>query len=234
MHILLTDILTCPRCGPQHGLILLADRMQERRVLAGALGCANCREKYPIRDGTVVFTGADAPAAAPPPGAHDHAPGGSAAAQVPGAAADDPEAAVRIAALSGVTQGPGYVLLAGPAAGLAHGVAALLEGVEVIVVAAPGTVPWVRSGPGTDRLEAAAPLPLASARMAAVVLSGAAADELLEEGCRVLSPLGRLVLEGATGDAATRLEACGLRVLAHEADTIVAVNRHAAPRPAAG
>ena len=38
MHILLTDLLFCPRCGPQHGLILLANRLEERRVLDGWLG----------------------------------------------------------------------------------------------------------------------------------------------------------------------------------------------------
>src|SRR5690606_8442394 len=55
MHIVLTDLLTCPRCGPAHGLILVADGLAERRVLDGALGCANCREKYEIRDGAAWF-----------------------------------------------------------------------------------------------------------------------------------------------------------------------------------
>ncbi len=36
MHLLLTDRLTCPRCGPDHGLILLAreivDRLFDGRV----------------------------------------------------------------------------------------------------------------------------------------------------------------------------------------------------------
>ena len=46
MHILLTDVVTCPRCGPEFGLILLADRFEERRVMQGRLGCPNCREEY--------------------------------------------------------------------------------------------------------------------------------------------------------------------------------------------
>ena len=50
MYILLTDALTCPRCGPDFGLLVLADRMAERRVIEGALGCANCRSSYPIRN----------------------------------------------------------------------------------------------------------------------------------------------------------------------------------------
>ena len=51
MHIVLTDVLTCPRCGPSFPLILLANRVENRRVLDGVLGCANCREKYPVQDG---------------------------------------------------------------------------------------------------------------------------------------------------------------------------------------
>ena len=51
MHLLLTDRLTCPRCGPEFGLVLLADRLEDRRVLEGALGCPNCRDRYPVRDG---------------------------------------------------------------------------------------------------------------------------------------------------------------------------------------
>ena len=51
MHLLLTDRLTCPRCGPSFGLILLADRMNDRRVVDGVLGCPNCRDGFPVRDG---------------------------------------------------------------------------------------------------------------------------------------------------------------------------------------
>ena len=51
MHILLTDALTCPRCGPEHGLILLADAIEERRVVSGKLGCPNCRTTFPIAGG---------------------------------------------------------------------------------------------------------------------------------------------------------------------------------------
>lgn len=51
MQLLLTDRLTCPRCGPTFGLILLADRMSDRRVRDGRLGCPNCRDSFPIVDG---------------------------------------------------------------------------------------------------------------------------------------------------------------------------------------
>jgi uncharacterized protein YbaR (Trm112 family) len=98
MHILLTDILTCPRCGPAFGLILLADRAEERRVMEGVLGCSNCREKYPIRDGIVDF------GAPPEPVVQRRAD----------ADAQPPRSGWR--RILGVTAGPGFLLLAAPAA----------------------------------------------------------------------------------------------------------------------
>jgi uncharacterized protein YbaR (Trm112 family) len=239
VHILLTDILTCPRCGPQFGLILIADRMAERRVIEGALGCSNCRNRYPVHSGTIRFTAEDAgaggtsvagPAAGNAAGAEaapaSAAPAGGA--DTAGQPDDDAGAALRIAALLGITEGPAYVLLAGDAARLAGRVAVLVEGLEVVVAADPFHAPGTASGAGVNRLEIESPLPLANARMAGVALTGSAADMLLEEGARVLAPLGRLVLEPAPAGAATRLEARGLQVLAHEGDTMIAANRHAA------
>jgi uncharacterized protein YbaR (Trm112 family) len=216
VHILLTDILTCPRCGPRFGLILLADRITERRVVDGALGCANCREKYPIRNGIAEF-----PPAAPQPA------GTPRPADVETPVADE---AFRLAALMGVTAGPGYVLLAGAAAVHAQTIADLVGDVEVVTAASSVGAAALPVSPGANvsRLAVGAPLPLADARFAAVTLAGAAADELLEEGARVLSPLGRLVVEPAPADAAERLVAVGLKVLVQEGRTLVAVNQHAA------
>lgn len=227
MHILLTDILTCPRCGPEFGLILLAERMVERRVLEGALGCSNCREKYPIRDAAVHFAephaGRQAGTALPRAIQHDDDSATD---------ATDADEALRLAALMGVTQGPAYVLIAGPAVVRATRVGSLVEGLEVIAATTDDNADLVPTPAAPDavaaavsRLIVASRLPLASARLAAVALTGAAADSLLEEGARVLAPLGRLVLEPAPPDAAARLTAAGLRVLAQEAGTIVAVDR---------
>jgi uncharacterized protein YbaR (Trm112 family) len=238
MHILMTDVLTCPRCGPRLGLILLADQMTpDRRVVAGALGCSNCREKYPIRRGVVDFTGAAAGGAAAggePPGGDTpdgDSPGPGATGSEPpgGDTAGDDEAALRIAALLGVSGGPGYVLLAGAAARHAPAYTALISDVEV--VAATGAEH--SAGPdaglaGFTRLVLSRGLPLATGRMAGVFLGGDAADALLEEGVRTVAPLGRLVLEPAPDGAPARLEAAGMRVLLHEGATIIAVNRHAA------
>jgi uncharacterized protein YbaR (Trm112 family) len=199
MHILLTDVLTCPRCGPGFGLILLADQAENRRIIEGFLGCSNCREKYEIRGGVVRFSAGE-----PPDVSHG-----------------DADEAMRLGALMGVTGGPGYLLLCGPAARHAGAVADLLEDVEVIAAGTEkAAVAEVRTR--VNLLSAGPRLPLATARMAGVVLSGPASAGLLAEGVRVLSPLGRLVLLDAPADAADRIAALGLRVIASDDRTVVA------------
>jgi uncharacterized protein YbaR (Trm112 family) len=229
VHILMTDILTCPRCGPRFGLILLADRMRERRVLDGALGCSNCREKYPVRDGIVDFTTAGVPAVGVADAAAHEGGDSRVGNAEEGVGAEGGDGALRLAALMGVTAGPGYVLLAGAAAAHAGAISGFIEDVEVVTVSASAAASSLPVAPGSSvsRLAVAAALPLADARMAGVVLAGDAADALLEEGARVLSPLGRLVVEPAPADAASRLEAAGLRVLVQEGATLIAVNQHA-------
>lgn len=199
MHILLTDILTCPRCGPGFGLILLAERAADRRVLTGVLGCANCREKYPIRDGAVDFGGAPDPVGV----------------------ASDAGASERLAALLGVEHGPAFVMLAGPAAAHAGALAGMIEEVEVVTIGAAAAADDV---PGVNRIYARGPsLPIASGKVAGVALTGAAADVLLDDGARAVSPLGRLVLDPVPADAAERLERHGMRIAAQEDATAVAV-----------
>lgn len=207
MHIVLTDILTCPRCGPEYGLILVADRAVGRRVQEGALGCANCREKYAVRGGVVAFAGEVADVAEP-------------------ATAADREAAVRLGALLGVTHGPGFLALVGPAAVHARELAVLIEDIEVVAVDTDGTaVGEAGVQAGVNRLvlgAGVAHLPLATGRVPGVALTGAAADALLEEGVRVLSPVGRLVLDPSPADAVARLAALKLRPLAEDGTTLVA------------
>lgn len=200
MHILLTDITTCPRCGPAFGLILLVDEAADRRVRRGALACANCRERYPIVDGVADFR-QGAPAA-------DWGAG-------------LPEAAVRrLVALAGVTTGPGYLLLAGPAALSAADVAQWLPDVPVIAATAgaAGTAP-------VDRITTVDALPFRNETMAGVILSGGAADALLEDAARLLMLVGRLVLHPIPADAEARLAKAGLGAIAQDDATLVAVRR---------
>lgn len=205
MYILLTDRLTCPRCGPRFGLVLLADRIEDRRVLEGSLGCANCREQYRIHEG---FADLRPPPAEPlEPSESPPEPGGR-------------DEAFRLAALMGVPEGPGFSLVVGRDARLAPGIAELAEGLEVVAVDA-ALVAW-RERHGVSRLATAGRLPFTGGGMRAVALTGAAADAWLEEGARVVSPIGRLVLDPAPADAEARLEAVGFEVGASQEETVVA------------
>lgn len=208
MHILLTDLLSCPRCGPEFGLILLADRIEERRVLEGVLGCANCRERYPVRGGFGELRPA---ASAVPQGPAAVEPGGR-------------EEAFRLAALMGVAEGPGFLLIAGPAARLAPGVASILDrGIEVVALD-PGLAGWGEE-PGVSRLDAGGRLPFYDRSLRAVALSGGASEQWLLEAARVVAPLGRVVVVDPPPDAAARLEALGFETLAEEPGTLVALRR---------
>ncbi|HEX7051571.1 MAG TPA: Trm112 family protein [Longimicrobiales bacterium] len=207
MYIVLTDITTCPRCGPEHGLILLAERIENRRVLEGALGCPHCRERYPIVGGMADLRVPPAPAlpgpdAAPEPG--------------------DDEAALRIAALMGVHAGPGFTLLLGRSARLAPGVAARIQGLEV--VAADETLAGWSEAAAINRVAVGPRLPFHDHAVRAVASDGGVAASI-EECARVLVPGGRLVVEDAPPDAEARLAAVGLAVEARAAGTIVACRR---------
>lgn len=202
MHILLTDRLTCPRCGPEFGLILLADEVADRDVRAGRLGCANCRDSYFIRDGIAdLRTGADAD-------------GGSEAAE----RTADPEAAVRVGALLGVASGPGPFLLIGAGADFAPAVAALAP--EVRFVAARAELPVEIAGMGAadavDQVRVGARLPFRSASFggAALLRGGVAVPESwLEEAVRVVRPGARVLVDPAAAEDAARLARAGARVL---------------------
>src|SRR5688500_5224211 len=116
MHLTLTELLVCPRCGPPFGLVLLADRVENRRVLEGWLGCANCRERYPVAGGFAdLRTG----------------PGPAEAAIAPAA---DANAALRWAALAGITEGPAFLLLLGASTSIAAGIAELVPRLEVVTL----------------------------------------------------------------------------------------------------
>jgi len=211
MHILLTDILACPRCGPEFGLVLLADRVEERRVLEGRLGCPNCREQYPVRGGAVD---------ARLPGAASAGDGSADGARSGEASSDDAGAGVRLAALLGLADARGTVLIAGPGAALAAEVAALVPELEVVALAAEpdGGDPQ----PGVTRIAAGDRLPFRSRTLRGVALTGGAGAARLAEGVRVLQPGARLVVEGAPAGTAGVLAGLGAQVMLEQEGTVVA------------
>ncbi|HWV56792.1 MAG TPA: Trm112 family protein [Longimicrobiales bacterium] len=204
MHILLTDILICPVCGPGHGLILLADRIVDRRVEAGALGCPNCRRQYPVTDGFAELR-VD--------------PARPVVAQLAASPASEEEA-VRLAALMGVTRGPGYVVIVGEGARPGAHIAAMIPELQVIACS-PEAAAWP-DAPGVNRMAADVRLPFFDSTIRAVALTGGTEAVFMAEAIRVLAPGCRLVLDRAPGDASDALAGAGMRVLARQKDTIVA------------
>jgi uncharacterized protein YbaR (Trm112 family) len=226
MHLLLTDRLSCPRCGPEFGLILLAHEVRDRRILSGDFGCANCRETYPVEDG---FGDLRAPPRAPLAELLEEKgvsspdpPGGS-----PSGRGD--EEALRLAALMGVTQGPGTLLLEGPAASHAGAVAGRVGGVEVVALSP--ALRWDPEAEGVSRMVAGPGLPFFSASLRAVLLSGRAEDRTLDESARVLIPGGRVVVLDAPPGTGGRLEGAGIRIVLEQEGVLVGERRGSGSRP---
>jgi uncharacterized protein YbaR (Trm112 family) len=209
MHVLLTDRLTCPRCGPDFGLILLADRMEDRRVIEGTFGCPNCRDQFQVRDG---FADLRAPPRGPLPAGHS---GGAEARP------DDTAEAERLIALVGVAQGPGTLVLVGEPARHAAAFAAGVEGIHVVAIDAD-LARWP-TGAGVSRMAAGPGIPLFSRSMRGVAVDARSGPAALREAARVAAPKARVVAvwadEAATGEI---LREAGLEVMASEAGTVVA------------
>jgi hypothetical protein len=180
MHLLTTDRLACPRCGPAFGLILLADRVVDRRVLEGRFGCANCRERFPVRGGFGDFRVPPVSPLAEDPRAADPGP-------------DDPEGALRLAAMLGITEGPATLLLLGGPARQAERLVAMVPGIDVVAVH-----PGLRERPeeeGVSRLHVGVHLPFFSATFRGVAMDASWAASHLDEALRVAVPGARIVVE---------------------------------------
>lgn len=210
MHLFLTDRLFCPSCGPEFGLILLAREIRDRRVLDGDLGCSRCRATFPVRRG---FADLRASPRSPPP--LPNPPSSS----PPG----DPEEALRLGALLGVTEGPGTLLIVGPAARVAEGVAGLVDGVEVVGLDA--ALADGEESEGVSRIAAGPVIPFFPGTFQGVVLSGAVGESEVEEAVRVLAPHRRLVVPRSSPEVSREVEALGLMILLEEGGVLVAEKR---------
>jgi uncharacterized protein YbaR (Trm112 family) len=212
LEVLLTERLVCPRCGPPFGLVLLAERVVERRVLEGSLGCPNCRERYPVSVGFADLR--------PPP--RDDLPVAAGSGGAP-----DADETFRLAALLGITSGPARVLLLGSAGAHAPALIGLIPELEAVRVGSA----WLPGPeqPGISRLAAGPAMPFQSRALQGAVLGGPEIA-LMAEVARVVAPGGRIVLQEATGAGRGAAETAGLQVLLDQGDLLVA----ATPGPKVG
>lgn len=205
MHILLTDQLTCPRCGPEFGLILLADQIADRRVRSGRLGCANCRASYPIREGVA-----------------DLASEGQGLAAATELSADE-ERPTRTAALLGVTGPNASVLVVERDGAVASEMAELLPEVHLLsAVTRSMADPAEGRGGVVSRFRVGSRIPLRQGAVRGAAVLGVEAMALLPELARVVAPGGRIVVEPADESLAEACEKSGLAVLLQEAGVVVA------------
>ena len=216
MHLALTDRLTCPRCGPDFGLILLAHVVRDQRVYEGEFGCSNCRDRYPVHGGFGDLRPRPrSPLNPDHPDSHPEDP--------------DSEEAVKMAALLGVTEGPGTLFLRGPRARYASRISKMIKGVEVVGahpdLAALGDVE------GVSRVATGLGIPFYSASFRGVLLSGGIEKGDMAEGARAVAPGGRVVVMDGPEASAGWAEAAGLKVLLEEDGVVVGVREQAASGP---
>jgi uncharacterized protein YbaR (Trm112 family) len=206
VHLLLTDRLTCPRCGPEFGLILLADELVDRIVHEGVLGCPNCRDSFSIQAGFGDLR-------APPRGALEAGLAGA-------FGSHDVAEAERIAALIGVARGPGTVALVGGLGGHGQTISSLTEDLQVVGVDADLSE-WPFD-PSWSRIVARPGLPFFSRSLRGVAIDGRLGRRWIDEAARVVAPMSRVVVTDAEGETGAWLEEAGLKVMASEQKTVVA------------
>lgn len=204
MHILLTDFLTCPRCGPAFGLILLADRLENRRVREGSLGCANCRGSYPVRQGVA-----------------DLRVGPEDVLGLTGGPTEEAEVAFRTAALMGPPGLNASRLLVEQSGAVAAPLARILEETHLIAVSAiPPEDP--EDAGVLSRIATGSRLPFRGNAFQGAAVLGEPSPALLADLPRTLVPGSRLVIDGAAAGICDRVTKFGLSVLLEQDGVVVA------------
>jgi uncharacterized protein YbaR (Trm112 family) len=198
----LTDLLTCPRCGPAYGLVLLVEQVEARRVIAGWLGCPNCRHDFPVANGVADLRREPETSGEPTP------------------AFGDTELALKILALSGMAQVRDYLLLDERLAHAAAAVADLAPELEVVV--ARTTPDDSSERHGISRVLSDARFPLVEYRLRGAAIAPAGDRELVAAAARHLSTGGRLVLFDATDADLDEAQRSGLTVVGRKGGTAVA------------
>lgn len=171
MFIELTDHLRCPADHEESYLVLLPDRLEQRSVRAGRLGCPVCGRTFVLSEGILDVGGE--PSGWDRPGALDPA---------------------ALTALVGLGGPGGYLVIVGAPGGRWREIAELNPGVGLVVVNPPREV---GDEPGVSVLRGGR-LPVKSRTMRGAVLGRGYADDpaWVREAARVVLPGLRVVGEG--------------------------------------
>jgi uncharacterized protein YbaR (Trm112 family) len=172
MHIEVIDHIRCPRPHEFTWLVAQTAQIRERDVTSGVLGCPSCRARYPIDDGVLDLRTEPLPMVlgeAPVQGAKEN---------------------TRLAAILGLGERTGVVVLTGEYVTSAPYLATLLQGGHVLVVNAEYEM---ASGGGVSLVRTDGEVPLRDGVAMAVALDAAHAGEGAESAARALSGGGRLL-----------------------------------------
>ena len=175
MYIELTDHLRCPADHEESYLVLLPDRVEDRSVRAGELGCPVCGRTFALVDGVIDVGGEpEQPATGPGPGAD------------------------ALTALAGLSGPGGYLVVVGAPGRDWREVAERNPGVGIVLVNPPAEV---GDEPGVSVLRGGV-LPLKSRTMRGVILGeGFGGDGgWIAEAARVVLPGLRVVGQGPDPD----------------------------------
>jgi uncharacterized protein YbaR (Trm112 family) len=172
VHIEMIDHIRCPQPHEFTWLVAQTAQIRERDVTSGVLGCPTCSARYPIDRG-VLDLRADAR-----PVASEEAP-------VPSA-----DANTRLAALLGLGEHTGVVVLTGDYGAAAPHLAPLMEGGHLLVVNASYEMV---SGGGVSLVRTNGEIPLREGVAMAVALDAAHAAEGAGPAALTLSGGGRLL-----------------------------------------
>lgn len=168
MHLDVVPTLRCPREHEESGLVLVADETQGRHVVTGVLGCPVCEAEYPVRDRVAYFA-----ERTPASGAERH---------------DEIDEIVRTAAMLGLTEPGGVIMLGGQWASTAAAISELAEALVLVV-----NPPEIASdAERVSILYAGDRLPIAARALRAAAIDTAHADVAL-----LLRSKGRLVATNA-------------------------------------
>lgn len=225
MFIELTEALDCPDCREGLGLVAFIDRLDDRRVVEGHLGCPACEAEYRIYGGAIEL-------AARPPGPDDSAQADPdetppAAPRPEGAGAS--ERALHIAALLGLRERKGSRVLLGEGLGpAAPAVVEFGEQVEILVLTDPSDPEADADAPSPSitPIWGARPdaWPTRAGALNGVALLGGT-PEGVHEAERALRPGGRLVVLEPASDAADLVRELDFELLADEPQALVAERR---------
>jgi len=179
MFIELVETLRCPTPHEESWLVLAADRITARHVVAGTVGCPVCKAEFPIREGVVDFRrGPHAPTTPTQPA--------------------DAEQAMRLAAFLGLDDALGYALLMGEWGAHALALRGLVE-CPLILCDPPADV---EAAPGLSILRTDGPVPLAAGSARATALDpgrSEGAEERIASAVRATRVKGRMVSRATLG-----------------------------------